>query len=624
MCGITGVVVKSGDIVKSFLASAEQLQLHRGPDTQSSEILQTKYWSFGFGHQRLSILDLSDAGKQPMRSSSDSSIITYNGEVYNYKELREEHIGHDVRGNSDTEVILEVIEKLGIKKALNQFNGMWAFAWYNQKTNKLYLARDRAGIKPLYYYSDGDSLYFASEVKTILAGPKKKFPLNHQVVGEYLCQSLQDSTEATFFEGIQALPAGCYAEIDLSKDKIRLDINPFWKLPNIHRDISFEDAESEAKTIFRDSVKLRMRSDVPVGVTLSGGLDSSAIASIMKECISEGQSLKILSAVSPGSKQDESEFIDIMSNYLNNPVEKVQLGWEPDEALELMRKVTWHNDSPLGSFSNVAHYLLMQKAHELGIKVILSGQGADELLCGYKKYLGFHLQALIRKHKYFNALKVLVGFSRNGSILNQFNLQEAKRYLPDFWNKKDVDIRGPALQFYRPLALGLKSQQSVMDRQISDLRSFSVPYLTHYEDRMSMAWSREIRLPFLDYRLMELFISLPVSFKMARGWTKYVFRKALQNYLPSEIVWRKDKQGFVSPQEEWLRNELRNEVLEVFCADALIFKLGLVNRKALLDKYEEFCNQSTGKGRIWYREIFNPFALEIWLQQYRNFVKTDV
>jgi asparagine synthase (glutamine-hydrolysing) len=289
-----------------------------------------------------------------------------------------------------------------------------------------------------------------------------------------------------------------------------------------------------------------------------------------------------------------------------------------------MRKVTWHNDSPLGSFSNVAHYLLMKKAHELGITVILSGQGADELLCGYKKYLGFYVQSLVRSRKYFQALKVLLRFSLNGSILNQFNLQEAKRYLPDSWKKKDLDIKGPALQGYKPVSVGLQAGQSVIQRQGTDLKQFSVPYLTHYEDRMSMAWSREIRLPFLDYRLMELFISLPVNFKMTGGWTKYVFRKALEKFLPSQIVWRKDKQGFVNPQEEWLRNELKEEVLQVFSEEALIFQLGLVSREALLEKYQEFCVQNTGKGRVWYRDIFNPFALEIWLQQYKDFVVTDV
>lgn len=620
MCGISGSVSRSSESALRFLRCSEQLQLHRGPDFQGSKLFTTNSWTIGLGHQRLSILDLSDAGRQPMTSASSASVITYNGEVYNYRELQSALLTSSPHSDTDTEIIIEVIEKLGIQAALRQFNGMWAFAWYDKHKNKLYLARDRVGIKPLYYFCDGDALYFASEVKSVLTGPNKKFSLNPQVLGEFLCQSVQDSSEATFFEEIQSLPAGCYAEIDLSNDKIRLDIQSYWDVPEEQVILSFDEAVEKTKILFRDSVKLRMRSDVPVGVTLSGGLDSSTIASMMKEHLSEGQKLKILSAVFPGSKHDESEFIDIMSEYLATPVEKVELKLEPSEALTLMHKVTWHNDSPLGSFSNVAHYQLMKKAQELGITVILSGQGADELLCGYKKYLGFYLQELARERKYFTAIKVLLGFAFNATILHQLNFQEAKRYLPASWKKSDIDLKGPALRNYKPVQLGLAERKSVIERQGDDLKRLSVPYLTHYEDRMSMAWSREIRLPFLDYRLMELFVSLPISFKMRWGWTKYVLRRASEGLLPQTITWRKDKQGFINPQEEWLRNELRGDVLRVFNENALIFKLGLIKRDALLEKYQNFCDQRSGKGRVWYRDIFNPFALEIWLQQYKDFL----
>ena len=338
MCGISGVIGRSRDNAQEFLVSAEQLQMHRGPDSQDYKILQVNDLNVGLGHQRLSILDLSQAGIQPMVSASNSSMITYNGEIYNYLELKEEHLDSRTRSSSDTEVILEVIEKYGIAKALRLFNGMWAFAWLDLKTSKLYLARDRVGIKPLYLYIDDENLYFASEIKAVLSGVKEKLPINFQVVGEYLCQSLQDTSNQTFFEGIQALPAGCYAEIDLSSNKIDFKIHSYWELNSDESKINIDEASKEAANIFYDSVKLRMRSDVPVGVTLSGGIDSSAIASIMKQSLAEGQELKILSAVSPGEAQDESKFIDIMSKYLNNPVEKVILGWEPDTTFELMKK----------------------------------------------------------------------------------------------------------------------------------------------------------------------------------------------------------------------------------------------------------------------------------------------
>jgi asparagine synthase (glutamine-hydrolysing) len=360
-----------------------------------------------------------------------------------------------------------------------------------------------------------------------------------------------------------------------------------------------------------------------VGVTLSGGIDSSAIASIMKQHLSEGQSLKILSAVSPGQKEDESMFIDIMSDFLKNPVEKVDLSCSPNETFKLMRKVIWHNDAPIGSLSNVAHFLLMREAHSLGITVILSGQGADELLCGYKKYLGFYIQSLIAEKRFFQAFKLLVYFIFNGSILNQFNFREAKRYLPNSWKKNDLNITGPALKDYKSVQVGMDKNISFRKRQINDLKKFSVPFLTHYEDRMSMAWSREIRLPFLDFRLIEFLTKLPTNLKISRGWTKYLFRKSTENFLPKEIVWRKDKQGFSIPQEKWLKNELRDKVLSTFKEDALIFQLGLVNRSALLKNYSKFCNQPAEKGSIWYRDIFNPLALEIWLQSFRDYIEIN-
>ena len=357
-----------------------------------------------------------------------------------------------------------------------------------------------------------------------------------------------------------------------------------------------------------------MRSDVPVGVTLSGGLDSSSIAAIMKKHLVKAEHLHVISSVAPDSEFDESKFIDIMADSLEVNVHKVNLQWEAHEAIDLLKKAIWHNDAPVGSFSNVAHYLLMQKAHDLGITVILSGQGADELLCGYKKYLGFYLQSLFRAKKIFKMLAVFLSFLANKTIISQFNFKEATRYLPKRFKNNEIDISGANLKnTYTPKTLGLKNNQTVQQRQASDLTQLSVPFLTHYEDRMSMAWSREIRLPFLDYRLMELFIGLPIKNKLSRGWTKFILRQTMDELLPKEITWRKDKQGFVNPQEEWLREELYETVINYFRTEALIFKLGLVNRERLLEKYSLYCNHST-KNQVWYRDIFNPLSLEIWLQ----------
>ena len=624
MCGLAGVVTNSNHVdINDRLISAENIQKHRGPDIQDKKIFSSGKWEVGFSHQRLAILDLSDAGSQPMMSLSGNSCIIYNGEVYNYTEIKSQLKTPCHQSETDTEVVLNALEELGIKDAVSLFNGMWAFAWLNIKTNKLYLCRDRVGVKPLYYYLNNNVLYFSSEVKTILEMTGEQFNINYQAVGEYLFQSLQDSNNNTFYNEIKSVPAAHYIEIDLTQPILELNCVKYWDVLD-KKPYSGDDLVGHVQSLFDSSVQIRMRSDVPVGVTLSGGLDSSSIAAAMKRHLGSSDNLHILSAVSPQSDLDESKFIDIMAESLNAKIHKVELNWGADEAIELLKKTIWHNDAPIGSFSNVAHYLLMKKAHELGITVILSGQGADEVLCGYKKYLGFYLQFLMRGKKIPKAIFVLLGFIFNRTIVNQFSFNEAKRYLPMRQKKSDLNIVGTRLkEQYCPKVLGLKPNQTMQQRQADDLNQLSVPFLTHYEDRMSMAWSREIRLPFLDYRLMELFVNLPPEKKMRRGWSKYILRQAMDVFLPNKITWRKDKQGFVNPQERWLKNELYESVISYFSEDALMFKLGLVNRDILLTKYKLYCSNTSKGNRVWYRDIFNPLALEIWLQLNKQYLVCD-
>lgn len=621
MCGVTGVVTGNKDLnIRRILKLSNDIQKHRGPDMQGEYVCEDYGLNVGLSHQRLSILDLSEAGKQPMSSRSNRSVISYNGEVYNYKELALEFFPGD-EFTSDTQVVIELLECKGVFEALNYFNGMWAFAWLDVDAGKLYLARDRLGVKPLYYtFHEGD-LYFASEVKGVLAACNKKFKLNHKVVANFLDKSLQDVDDETFFEGVFSLSAGCYVEIDLSSSVVNFECKKYWDVSSDIAPISFDDAVLRTRQLFEDAVALRMRSDVPVGVTLSGGLDSSAIAAVMQTRLVPGQKLTALSVVSPGSKHDESYFIDIMEKNLECDVDRIILDLTPDNAIQLLRKAAWHNDSPVASFSNVAHYLMMEKAKELGVTVILSGQGADELLCGYKKYVFFAVQYYLRNNKIKNFLSLVISFLFNRTVFTQFSFQEAKRYLPSFLKLNDIDIKGSALKGFNSSYVGLSKDQGVVSRQVADVKCFSVPYLTHYEDRMSMAWSREIRLPFLDYRLVGFFLSLPVEYKLGKGWTKYIFRKALAPYLPDEICWRKDKQGFVNPQESWLKKELKSTVIDIFSERALIFKLDLVDREKLLRKYDDFCRENMVASNVWYRDIFNPLSLEIWLCEFSDYLE---
>lgn len=622
MCGIAGVISPE-ESVQEYLRKAQIIQQHRGPDAQGTCQHQVNQWNVGLGHQRLSILDLSEAGNQPMVSEDKNSWIVYNGEVYNYQELRGElkALGHQFRTQTDTEVVVAALEYWGPDEAFSRFNGMWALAWLDQRNNRLVLSRDRVGIKPLHFFLQDRCFYFASELKTILEMADQKFPLNYQVVGEYLVQSLHETSSATFFEGIEKIPTASYGVVDLSAEVLKLELKSYWNFPTEQVDsLSEKTLIEQIQELFIDAVRLRLRSDVPVGVLLSGGIDSSSIASVMQKILGKDAELKLLSAVSKDSRYDESLFIDCMSKYLNCDVRKVVLDFQPDQAFDYLEQVCWFNDEPVGSFSNVAHYLLMKQAKELGVTVILSGQGADELLCGYKKYLGFYVQSLLNQGNYYKASKVLWSFWRQGTILKQFSLSEAKRYLPRYLKGTELDIRGSCLNDFVPKFVGLSSQMTVQQRQNLDLTTYSVPTLVHYEDRMSMAWAREIRVPFLDYRLIETLIPLPPEMKLRKGWTKYIFRKAMEPYLPQEIAWRKDKQGFVNPQSEWFKNELKPSVITYLSEESLIFKKQLVNRNNLLAKYEAYCKQKAGQGRLWFKDIFNPLSLEIWLRKFNQYI----
>ncbi len=622
MCGIAGIVSSNQDVSQQLL-KAQTIQQHRGPDAYGSCQHQIYQWNIGLAHQRLAILDLTDAGKQPMYSETGDGWIVYNGEIYNYLEIRDElkKLGHQFRGESDTEVVIASLEQWGIEEALSKFNGMWAFAWVDRKQQRLILSRDRLGIKPLYFCLAGDDLYFASEIKTILELSPTKFNLNYQIIGEYLIQSLLETSNETFFQGIEQVPPASYAVVDLNADFIHLEFKSYWTLANQQaKKISESNLIDKIQELFFDAVRLRLRSDVPVGVLLSGGVDSSSIAAAMQKILGTDANLNLLSAVSQDPKYDESPFIDVMAKHLNLHVQKVELNLEATNAFNYLEQVCWFNDEPVGSFSTVAHYLLMQKARELGITVILSGQGGDELLCGYKKYIGFYLQNLLRQGKFLNAAQVISSFAKQGSILNQFNLGEAKRYLPSYLKGQDLDIRGEVLRNFFLQEIGLSPGMTVEQRQVVDVQKLSVPALLHYEDRMSMAWAREIRVPFLDYRLVELLVSLPTQLKLQQGWTKFIFRQAMEPYLPKDIVWRKDKQGFVNPQSEWLKHELKPGVLNYFGEESLIVNKGMIDRNNLLAKYELFCQQGKQGGNIWFKEIFNPLCLEIWLRKFANYI----
>jgi asparagine synthase (glutamine-hydrolysing) len=618
LCGI--IAAAGRDLPAGILEKARAVQIHRGPDGNSSLRQTCGEYVVDLAHQRLAIIDLSAAGLQPMNSASANSNVIFNGEIYNYREIRDALRARGVifRTESDTEVMLEAIETFGIEQAHQMFNGMWAFVLLQKKERRLIVSRDRFGVKPLYYLKYNERIYFASEIKTLLQMVDQRLKVNHVAVERFIAQSQMDYDEETFFAGIRKIPAGHYAQIDLAAHRLDVKLAKYWTLSVDETGPTTVDvAVEEIRALLTDAVRIRLRSDVPVGALVSGGVDSSAIAAVMHESLPRTSNVNFFGAVSDDPRFDESRFMDAVAGFLGRQVQKVRLSFGPQDALNLIETALWHNDEPFGNFTPVAKYLLMQRARELGITVILSGQGADEIFCGYLKYLGFHVQALLRQHRYAEVARSVFGFWRQGTVLSQFNYADAKRYVPGFL-RHVRNVRGPALREIAPLRLGLNGSGDVREYQICDVERFSVPVLTHWEDRMSMAWSREIRNPFLDYRLVQAAVRLPMNLKLRGGWTKYVLRRAIDETLPHEITWRRDKQGFSTPIGEWLKQDLVTSVLGKFSEDALIFRTGLLDRHALLDVYSAYRRQPHDKGAIRFTEIFNPLVLEMWMQKFAD------
>jgi asparagine synthase (glutamine-hydrolysing) len=631
MCGIFGILSLSPtEVNPALIEAAHAIQAHRGPDGRGTQRFAFDRCSLVLAHQRLAIIDLTQAGSQPMSYGDGLGSIVYNGELYNYLELREElrRDGEVFSTQSDTEVLLAALHRWGAARALPKFNWMGAFAWLDLRNRCLTLARDSGSEKPIYYFSDSRQLIFASEIKTLLTLADRRFPLERDVVGRFIHQGLSDTSTQTMFKGITQLAGSTYVRLDLGLPHPKIDPIRYSPpaYPGDGASLSLPDSIEEVRRLFIDSVRVRLRSDVPVGVLLSGGIDSSSIAAVAQRLRGDAGAPELLSAVSDDARFDETVHINAMERHLKQDAQKIMLRTSAETLVQDLSTVNWINDEPVAGLSALGHYRLMECAKQRGLKVIMSGQGADETFLGYRKYLGFYLQSLIRRGRYLKAAGVLAGFLANRTVVNQFDLGDAKRYLPllrklssSRFGGSEIGLDGAWLRGWRPASLELGGG-TLADRQMADIREFSVPSLCHYEDRMSMATGREIRLPFLDSRLIDLMLRVPDGYKLRKGWTKYCLREAMRPFLPPEIAWRKDKKGFSNPQGEWLKRELRQPVEEAFNSDSLLSRKGIMDSAVLLRKYSRYRAQAPGSGSIWYREIFAPLSLELWMRRYAAWI----
>lgn len=582
MCGVAGLMsTDPRDLSPIFDMTA--VQAHRGPDgaghalfagTGRPDLLRgderrtagSAIGRIALGHRRLSIIDCTDSGHQPMSYADGRYWITYNGEVYNYRELREElsALGYGFRSESDTEVILAAYAAWGVN-CFSRFNGMWALAIWDTLECELVMSRDRFGVKPLHVRTHAGTLSFASEIKGVLAAAIEGAKANDRVVHDYLVYGVVNANNQTFFDGITAFPPGCYAIV--SPKSLVVTPKSFWSLefPTLP-ETTFEQSCEEFRELITSAVKLRMRSDVPVGACLSGGLDSSTIVSVMSRVAKTP--VHTFTARFPEPEFDESAWAQMVVDACGANGHFS----EPSEALLIddFEKLIWHQEEPFSSASIYAQWLVMRQARESRIPVLLDGQGADEILGGYRKFYAFHVLSLMRQGRFLGAAREALALLVNGDR-GYLRWREGARYLPRLLQPRTIgggdflrpDVR--ALGASTSVALG--GTGDIRQRQLLDLSRYSVPSLLRYEDRNSMAWSIESRVPFLDYRLVEFAIRLPIEHKLRGGRTKAVLRSGLRGIVPDRVLDRRDKMGFVTPQSRWMNGALGQHV-ESLCNEA--------------------------------------------------------
>jgi asparagine synthase (glutamine-hydrolysing) len=526
---------------------------HRGPD--GSGIFVGR--GVALAHRRLAIIDLSEDGAQPMRSGDGRLVLTYNGEIYNYIEIRDElkSLGVAFRTQSDSEVILAAYAQWG-RECVRRFNGMWSFVIYDQDRRRIFGSRDRFGVKPLYYVQTGGMLVLASEIRQLL-------PLlpavraNVRMVTEFLLTCFSDYEEHTYFDGVRRVPAGHSFSIDLASPSIEFERHYRVAVRPELQELDPADAVSRFRQVFCDAVRLRMRADVRVGTCLSGGVDSSSVAAVASGVYREATSEPFcaITAVSEQGSNDESE-------YAQQVVERSGLRWlktRPtySEFVECLDDVVRAQEEPFASPSINMQYFVMRTAKEHGIKVLLDGQGGDETLLGYEKYYAAYFAALARRNGYFQAICGLWACSRNNAHMGVANtlkflvggLSPRARFAVYRHRHAHVRYDGQIPWFMSALGREIANDFGL---QLLEIEHTNLPVLLRYEDKNSMAHSIETRLPFLDYRVVETALSLPIECKMRSGWTKWVLREAIGDYLPREIAWRRNKMGFEAPERLWL------------------------------------------------------------------------
>jgi asparagine synthase (glutamine-hydrolysing) len=607
MCGIAGIWHRDGAPVdRAALERMGELLRHRGPDASGIQL----DGEIGLANRRLVIIDPTDGGAQPMALAERGLTLTYNGEVHNYVELRRELEAQGVsfRSSSDTEVVLRAYEAWGID-CFERFNGMWALAIWDARHRQLVLSRDRFGIKPLYYSIAGDRICFASEAKAILgAFPEERRPDEAEVFA-FLNERTPDIGDGTFFRNVQTVPQS--TSLVVTRGAVRKV--PYWTFEPGDESPK-PDAEERFRELLSDAVRLRLRSDVPLGVALSGGLDSSAVAALLDPPGDE--SLHAFSLKYEDPAFDESRYSELAGEG------RFRIHWirpDPTDMVETMRRIAWHHDGPTAPRGRFAQWFVMQETRR-HVTVFLIGAGGDELLAGYRHFALPYLADRLRAGGRGGGREIRDLMELGGGRLLALAARPVRRRLA---------LDGPVLRRVhsrelarragrlRPHELERPFRSRLNNALWDEFRRDGLPEVNHADDAMSMAFSLEARAPFLDHRLVEFCFSLPFTEKISGGWTKSLLRRALRGVVPAEILARRRKFGFPAPIGAFLKQEHNWSDVCDLLLEGRTRSRGVFDMKRLERELERFYGDpaavgTAGAGRVW-----RWITLELW---YRDFV----
>ncbi len=623
MCGIAALF--SNQVIDSkYIKNMTDSIKHRGPDSEGQACFcDGKVW---LGHRRLAILDLSDDGKQPMSYADGRYWITYNGEIYNYIEIRQEleRYGLKFRTKTDTEVVLAAYSFWG-KECLERFNGMWAFVIVDLEDNKVFAARDRFGVKPLYYwYSSQNMLAVASEIKQFTVLPGWIGKINGQRAYDFLRWSQLDHTAETMFEGVYQLCAGMAAEFTFDKLESSFTQFRWYRLKAGTFDGDLYDAVNIFKERFFDAVSLRLRSDVKIGGCLSGGLDSSSIVCTVNEILRAQNKIASQRTVSAGArveKYDESYYINEVLR--SRGIKGYYVYPEMNNLFDVVDDITWHQDEPFGSTSIYAQWEVFKIAARNKLIVMLDGQGADEQLAGYHTFFAprfaglfktlnwWKLYCEIKKcdevHNYtaMFAIKGMISQLLPEPVVNLFRRVYNDNEAAPSW----LDLKKLKAESINPSLFTGAKTSSVRDLSIAQLTASNLQQLLHCEDRDSMAHSIESRLPFLDYRLLEFVLSLPDEFKISEGVTKRILRESMKGILPETVRMRMTKLGFATPEEVWLKEY--PDTFEVKLKEIIEMSDGIVTPKCLV-----YLNDVISGKRKFDFTLWRMISFGTWLKRF--------